>query len=102
MLLGSATVQATLAGTGCVDLALSRDDERRAVVETFTDEELTAAYYSEWQEGWPAAVVEVNQQLKEQYRALQMRSLTDATGAESVSLDDIRVNINFVLWAPTS
>ena len=85
-------VQGALAETGCVDLALSRDHER-AVMETFTDEELMAAYYSEWQEGRPAAVVEVNQVLKEQYRALQMRSLTDATGAESVSLDDIQVNI---------
>ena len=85
-------LQAALAETGCVDLALSRDDER-AVMETFTDEELTAAYYSEWQEGRPAAVVEVNQALKEQYRALQMRSLTDAAGAESVSLDDIQMNI---------
>ena len=37
-------VQGALAETGCVDLALSRDDER-AVMETFTDEELTAAYY---------------------------------------------------------
>ena len=85
-------LQAALAETGCIDLALSRDHER-AVMETFTDEELTAAYYSEWQEGRPAAVVEVNQALKEQYRALQMRSLTDAAGAESVSLDDIQVNI---------
>ena len=85
-------VQGALAETGCVDLALSRDHER-AVMETFTDEELTAAYYSEWQEGRPAAVVEVNQALKEQYRAQQMRSLTDAAGAESVSLDDIQVNI---------
>ena len=73
-------VQGALAETGCVDLALSRDHER-AVMETFTDEELTAAYYSEWQEGRPAAVVEVNQALKEQYRAQQMRSLTDAGGS---------------------
>ena len=85
-------VQIAFAETGCVDLAVSRDDER-AVVETFTDEELTAAYYSEWREGRPAAVAEVNQQLKEQYRALQMRSLSEAVGSDSVTLDNIHVNI---------
>ena len=52
-------LQVALGETGCVDLALSRHDER-AVVETFTDEELTAAFYLLWQEGRPASVVKVN------------------------------------------
>ena len=84
--------QTALGETGCGDLALSRDDER-AVAETFTDEELTAAHYSLWQEGRTAAVAEVNKQLKEQYRALQMRSLTGSAGTDPVLLEEIRVNI---------
>ena len=84
--------QQALAKTGCADFSVTRKDER-VVERSFSPEELTAAYYSEWQEGRPAAVVDVNKQLKEQYRALQMRSLTDTAGAESVSLDDIQVNI---------
>ena len=81
-----------LAETGCVDLALSRDDER-AVVETFTDEELTAAFYLLWQEGRPASVVNVNRQLKELYRGLKRPALAGVAGSTPVSLDDIRVNI---------
>ena len=84
--------QQALAKTGCADLSVTRKDQR-AVERSFSPEELTAAYYSEWREGRPAAVVDVNKQLKEQYRALQMRSVTDTAGAESVSLDDIQVNI---------
>ena len=81
-----------LAETGCVDLALSRDDEQ-AVVETFTDEELTAAFYLLWQEGRPASVVKVNKQLKELYRGSKRRALAGVAGSKPVSLDDIRVNI---------
>ena len=84
--------QQALAKTGCGDLSVTRKDER-AVERSFSPEKLTAAYYSEWQEGRPSAVVEVNQQMKEQYRSLQMRSLTEAPGTDSVSLDEIRVNI---------
>ena len=62
-------LQTALAETGCVDLALSHDDEQ-AVMETFTDEELTAAFYLLWQEGRPASVVKVNRQLKELYLRL--------------------------------
>ena len=75
----------------CEDLSVTCKDER-AVKRSFSPEEPTAAYYSELQEGRPSAVVEVNQQMKEQYRSLQMRSLTDAPGTDSVSLDEIRVS----------
>ena len=85
-------LQTALAKTGCVDLALSRENER-AIVETFTDDELTAAFYLVWQEGRPASVVKVNRQLKELYRGLKMRPLAGMAGSTPVSLDDIRVNI---------
>ena len=85
-------LQIALAETGCVDLALSRDDER-AVVETFTDEELTAAFYLLWNEGRPVSVAKVNRQLKELYRGLKKRALAGVAGSTPVSLDDIRVNI---------
>ena len=83
--------QTALAETGSVDLALSRDDER-AVVETFTDEELTAAFYQLWQEGRPASVVKVNRQLTELYRGLKRRALAGVAGSApyAVSLDKIR------------
>ena len=60
---------------------------------TFTDEELTAAFYQLWQEGRPASVVKVNRQLKELYRGLKRRPLAGVAGSTPVSLDDIRVNI---------
>ena len=72
---------------------MTRRKDEQAVERSFSPEELTAAYYSEWREGKPAAVVDVNQRLREQYRALQMRSLTDVAGTESVALDNIQVNI---------
>ena len=85
-------LQVALGETGCVDLALSRHDER-AVVETFTDEELTAAFYLLWQEGRPASVIKVNRQLKELYRGSKRPALAGVAGSTPVSLDDIRVNI---------
>ena len=85
-------LQLALAETGCVDLALSRGDER-AAMETFSEEELTAAFYLLWQEGRPASVVKVNRQLKELYRGLKRRALAGMAGSTPVSLDDIQVNI---------
>ena len=83
-----------LAETGCVDLAVSRDDER-AVVETFTDEELTAVFYLLWQ-GWPVSIVKVNRQLKELYRGLKRRTLAGTAGSTLVLLDNICVNIRLL------
>ena len=76
--------QKALSETGCVDLAVSRDDDR-AVVDSCSDEELTEAR--------PASVVKLNRELKARYRGLRMRSLSGVAGSIPVSLDDIRVNI---------
>ena len=62
-------------------------------METFTDEELTAAFYLLWNEGRPVSVAKVNRQLKELYRGLKKRALAGVAGSTPVSLDDIRVNI---------
>ena len=84
--------QEALAKGGYADFAFTRENEQ-AVVNSFSVEELEAAYYSVWQKGRPAAVVKVNQKLKESYRSMQMPSLTGATGRRRVSLDELRVNV---------
>ena len=70
-------------------------DEERAVVETFTDEELTAVFYLLYQ-GRPASVVKVNRQLKELYRGLKRPTLAGIAGSTPVLLDNIRVNIRLL------
>ena len=85
-------LQEALAETGCEDLAIKREDEQ-VVVDSFSSEDLTSAFYWLWQEGRPASVVKVNKKLKELYRELRMRPLGCVAGSESVSLDKIHVNI---------
>ena len=74
------------------DLAISRKDEQ-VISGSFSAEELTAAFYSGWEDGRPVSVVTVNKKLKERYRALKMPSLDAEAGRKPVSLDEIRVNI---------
>ena len=74
------------------DLAIARKDEQ-AVAGSFSAEELTAAFYSGWEEGRPVSVVTVNKKLKERYRGLKVPSLDVEAGRKPVSLAEIRVNI---------
>ena len=74
------------------DLAIERKDEQ-VVAGSFSAEELTAAFYSGWEEGRPVSVVTVNKKLKERYRALKMPALDVEAGRKPVSLAEIRVNI---------
>ena len=83
---------ALAAGDASSDLAIAREDEQ-VFAGTFSVEELTAAYYSGWEEGRPSSVVKVNKKLKERYRGLKMPSLDLEAGRKPVSLDQIRVNI---------
>ena len=83
---------ALAADSASSDLAISRKDEQ-VVAGSFSAEELTAAFYSGWEEGRPVSVVTVNKKLKERYRALKMPSLDAEAGRKPVSLDEIRVNI---------
>ena len=84
--------KALLADSASSDLAIHRKDEQ-VVAGSFSSEELTAAFYSGWEEGRPVSVVTVNKKLKERYRALKMPSLDVEAGRKPVSLDEIRVNI---------
>ena len=85
--------QEALAADGaCSDFAIARKDEE-VIAESFSAEELMAAFYSAWKEGRPASVVTVNRKLKGRYRALKMPSLDVEAGQKPVSLDEIRVNI---------
>ena len=84
--------EALAADIACAYLALARKDEQ-VVAESFSAEELTAAFYSAWEDGRPASVVTVNKKLKGRYRALKMPSLDVEAGRKPVSLDEIRVNI---------
>ena len=63
------------------------------VAGSFSAEELTAAFYSGWEEGRPVSVVTVNKKLKERYRGLKMPSLNVEAGRMPVSLAEIHVNI---------
>ena len=74
------------------DLAIARKDELE-VTGSFSAEELTAAFYSGWEEGRPVSVVTVNKKLKECYRGLKVPSLDVEAGRKPVSLAEIRVNI---------
>ena len=74
------------------DLAIARKDEQ-VVAGSFSAEELTAAFYSGWEEGRPVSVVTVNKKLKERYRGLKVPSLDVKAGRKPVSLAEIRVNI---------
>ena len=74
------------------DLSIARKDEQ-VVAGSFSSEELTAAFYSGWEEGRPVSVVTVNKKLKERYRALRMPSLDAEAGRKPVSLAEVRVNI---------
>ena len=73
-------------------LAIARKDEQ-VVAGSFSAEELTAAFFSGWEEGRPVSVVTVNKKLKERYRELKMPSLDVEAGWKPVSLAEIRVNI---------
>ena len=73
-------------------MAIARKDEQ-VVVGSFSAEELTAAFYSGWEEGRPVFVVTVNKKLKKRYRALKMPWLDVEAGQKPVSLAEIRVNI---------
>ena len=85
--------QEALAADGaCSDFAIARKNEE-VITESFSAEELMAAFYSAWIEGRPASVVTVNRKLKGRYRALKMPSLDVEAGQKPVSLDEIRVNI---------
>ena len=83
---------ALAADSASSDLAIERKDEQ-VVAGSFSAEELTAAFYSGWEEGRPVSVVTVNKKLKERYRALKMPSLDVEAGRKPVSLAEIRVNI---------
>ena len=74
------------------DLAIACKDEQ-VVAESFSSEELTAAFYSGWEEGRPVSMVTVNKKLKERYRGLKMPALDVEAGRKPVSLSEIRVNI---------
>ena len=84
--------KALAADSASSDLAIARNDEQ-VVAGSFSSEELTAAFYSGWEEGRPVSVVTVNKKLKERYRALKMPALDVEAGRKPVSLDEIRVNI---------
>ena len=83
---------AVAADSASSDLAIARKNEQ-VVAGSFSAEELTAAFYSGWEEGRPVSVVTVNKKLKERYRALKMPSLDAEAGRKPVSLAEIRVNI---------
>ena len=83
---------AVAADSASSDLAIERKDEQ-VVAGSFSAEELTAAFYSGWEEGRPVSVVTVNKKLKERYRALKMPSLDVEARRKPVSLAEIRVNI---------
>ena len=83
---------ALAADSACSDLAIARTDEQ-VVAGSFSAEELTAAFYSAWEEGRPVSVVTVNKKLKECYRGLKVPSLDVEAGRKPVSLAEIRVNI---------
>ena len=83
---------ALAADSASSDLAIARKDEQ-VVAGSFSAEELTAAFYSGWEEGRPVSVVTVNKKLKERYRALKMPALDVEAGRKPVSLAEIRVNI---------
>ena len=83
---------ALAADSASSDLAIARKNEQ-VVAGSFSAEELTAAFYSGWEEGRPVSVVMVNKKLKERYRALKMPSLDAEAGRKPVSLAEIRVNI---------
>ena len=74
------------------DLSIARKNEQM-VAGSFSAEELTAAFYSGWEEGRPVSVVTVNKKLKECYRGLKVPSLDVEAGRKPVSLAEIRVNI---------
>ena len=84
--------KALAADSASSDLSIARKDEQ-VVAGSFSSEELTAAFYSRWEEGRPVSVVTVNKKLKERYRALKMPALDVEAGRKPVSLDEIRVNI---------
>ena len=63
-------------------LGIARKDEQ-VVAGSFSAEELTAAFYSGWEEGRPVSVVTVNKKLKERYRALKMPGFGRGGGAEA-------------------
>ena len=83
---------ALAADSASSDLAIARKDEQ-VVAGSFSAEELTAAFYSGWEEGRPVSVVTVNKKLKERYRGLKVPSLDVEAGRKPVSLAEIRVNI---------
>ena len=83
---------ALAADSASSDLAIARKDEQ-VIAGSFSAEELTAAFFSGWEEGRPASVVTVNKKLKERYRDLKMPSLDVEAGRKPVSLAEIRVNI---------
>ena len=83
---------AVAADSASSDLAIARKNEQ-VLAGSFSAEELTAAFYSGWEEGRPVSVVTVNKKLKERYRALKMPSLDAEAGRKPVSLAEIRVNI---------
>ena len=83
---------ALAADSASSNLAIARKDEQ-VVAGSFFAEELTAAFYSGWEEGRPVSVVTVNKKLKARYRALKMPSLDVEEGRKPVSLAEIRVNI---------
>ena len=83
---------ALAADSASSDLAIARKDEQ-VVAGSFSAEELTAAFYSGWEEGRPVSVVTVNKKLKECYRGLKVPSLDAEAGRKPVSLAEIRVNI---------
>ena len=84
--------KALAADSASSDLAIARRDEQ-VVTDSFSAEELTAAFYSGWEEGRPVSVVTVNKKLKECYRGLKVPSLDVEAGRKPVSLAEIRVNI---------
>ena len=83
---------ALAADSASSDMSIARKDEQ-VVAGSFSAEELTAAFYSGWEEGRPASVVTVNKKLKECYRGLKVPSLNVEAGRKPVSLAEIRVNI---------
>ena len=84
--------KALAADSASSHLAIARKDEQ-VVAGSFSAEELTAAFYSGWEEGRPVSVVTVNKKLKECYRGLKVPSLDVEAGRKPVSLAEIRVNI---------
>ena len=75
-----------------------RSENEQSVADSFSAEELTAAFYTAWEEGRPASVVKVNKKQKERYRELKMPSLQldCEAGRQPVSLDDIHVNVSLL------